>query len=167
VLAEWCLPLARKGGKVLCMKGPKANEELPEAKKAIKLGGGGAPIAHPVDLPGTEHRLIVEIPKIERSDKRLPRPASAAKGRLYEHGVSIMSQEKLVSVTLTEDEALVLFEAMERFDESANRHLFSEAEWVAIWRLTGQLESQNAVIFSPEYTKLIEAAKSRLTDSSK
>jgi 16S rRNA (guanine527-N7)-methyltransferase len=80
-LAEWCLPLARKGGKVLCMKGPKANEELPEAKKAIKLGGGGAPVVHPVNLPGTEHRVIVEIPKIERSDKRLPRPASAAKGK--------------------------------------------------------------------------------------
>lgn len=80
-LAEWCLPLARKGGKVLCLKGPKANEELPEAKKAIKLGGGGPAVIHPVDLPGTENRIIVEIPKIDRSDKRLPRSASVAKGQ--------------------------------------------------------------------------------------
>ncbi len=80
-LAEWCLPLARKGGKVLCLKGPKANDELPDARKAIKLGGGGKPVIHAVDLPGTENRIIVEIPKIDRSDKRLPRPASLAKGK--------------------------------------------------------------------------------------
>jgi 16S rRNA (guanine527-N7)-methyltransferase len=80
-LAEWCLPLVRKEGKVLCMKGPRVAEELPLAKKAIKLGGGGEVVIHPVELPGTEHRVIVEIPKIQRSDKRLPRPASDAKGK--------------------------------------------------------------------------------------
>ncbi len=80
-LAEWCLPLTRKGGKVLCMKGPKGLDELPLAKKAIKLGGGGPAVVHPVELPGTEHRIIIEIPKLERSDKRVPRPASAAKGK--------------------------------------------------------------------------------------
>ncbi len=80
-LAEWCLPLARKGGVVLCMKGPKALEELPAAKKAIKLGGGGEPVIHPVNLPGTEHRILVALPKIDRSDKRIPRPASMAKGK--------------------------------------------------------------------------------------
>ncbi|HEV7300617.1 MAG TPA: 16S rRNA (guanine(527)-N(7))-methyltransferase RsmG [Tepidisphaeraceae bacterium] len=79
-LAEWCLPLARKGGKVLCLKGPKAHEELPFSKKAIRLGGGGSPIIHPVELPGTENRIIVEIRKVDRSDSRLPRPPSGAKG---------------------------------------------------------------------------------------
>jgi 16S rRNA (guanine527-N7)-methyltransferase len=80
-LAEWCLPLVRKEGKVLCMKGPRVADELPLAKKAIKLGGGGEVVIHPIELPGTEHRVIVEIPKIQRSDKRLPRPASDAKGK--------------------------------------------------------------------------------------
>jgi 16S rRNA (guanine527-N7)-methyltransferase len=79
-LAEWCLPLVKKGGKMLAMKGPKVNEELPLAVKAIKLLGGGEAVVHPVDLPGTEHRVIVEIPKIARSDSRLPRPATSAKG---------------------------------------------------------------------------------------
>jgi 16S rRNA (guanine527-N7)-methyltransferase len=80
-LAEWCLPLVKKGGKMLAMKGPKIAEELPAAKKAIKLAGGGDAIVHPVDLPGTEHRAIVEIPKIAKSDARLPRPATTAKGK--------------------------------------------------------------------------------------
>ena len=81
-LAEWCLPLARpKSGKVLAMKGAKAAEEMPAAAKAIKLLGGGPAVVHPVDLPGTEHHVIVGIPKTGRTDRRYPRPATAAKGR--------------------------------------------------------------------------------------
>jgi len=80
-LAEWCLPLVKKGGKVLAMKGPKVADELPEAKRTIAVAGGGEAIVHPVDLPGTEHRVIIEIAKIAKSDKRLPRPATQAKGK--------------------------------------------------------------------------------------
>jgi len=80
-LAEWLLPLVKKGGKMLAMKGPKVSDEMPLAKKAIKLGGGGEVVIHPVELPGTEHRVIVEIPKIAKSDSRLPRPATSAKGK--------------------------------------------------------------------------------------
>jgi 16S rRNA (guanine527-N7)-methyltransferase len=81
-LAEWCLPLAKpKSGKVLAMKGAKAAEEMPAAARAIKLLGGGPAVVHPVDLPGTEHHVIVEIPKTGRTDPRHPRPATAAKGK--------------------------------------------------------------------------------------
>ena len=80
-LAEWCLPLVARGGKFLAMKGPKVSDELPQAKKAINVTGGGTPSIHLIDLPGTDHRVIVEIPKIGRSDKRYPRPATQAKGK--------------------------------------------------------------------------------------
>ena len=71
-LAEWCLPLAKpKTGKVLAMKGAKT----------IKLLGGAPPVVHPVDLPGTEHHVIVEIPKPGRTDSRYPRAATVAKGK--------------------------------------------------------------------------------------
>jgi 16S rRNA (guanine527-N7)-methyltransferase len=80
-LAEWCLPLVRKGGKLLAMKGAKAAEEIPAARKAIQLLGGGDPVVHPVELPGTDHRVIVEIPKIGPTHDRYPRPASQAKGK--------------------------------------------------------------------------------------
>jgi hypothetical protein len=66
---------------MLAMKGPKVADELPEAKRALKMAGGGEAVIHPVELPGTEHRVIVEIPKIARSDSRLPRPATQAKGK--------------------------------------------------------------------------------------
>jgi 16S rRNA (guanine527-N7)-methyltransferase len=80
-LAEWCLPLARKAGKVLAMKGPRVNEELPEARRAIKLLGGGGPVVHAVDLPGAEHHVVVEIPKMARTDAKYPRAATRAKGK--------------------------------------------------------------------------------------
>ena len=81
-LAEWCLPLVKpKTGKVLAMKGARAAEEVPAAARAIKYLNGGDPVVHPADLPGSEHRVIVEIPKRGRTDPRYPRNATFAKGR--------------------------------------------------------------------------------------
>ena len=80
-LAEWCLPLVAKGGKVLAMKGARAAEELPAAARAIKLLNGGEPVVHPVDLPGSEHRVIIEIPKRGKTEPRYPRGATVAKGK--------------------------------------------------------------------------------------
>jgi 16S rRNA (guanine527-N7)-methyltransferase len=80
-LAEWCLPLVKKGGCLLAMKGRKITEELPAAKKAIKLLGGAEPTIHPVELPGTEHHVIVKVKKLAKTDLRYPRPATSAKGR--------------------------------------------------------------------------------------
>jgi 16S rRNA (guanine527-N7)-methyltransferase len=81
MLVEWCLPLVKVGGKLLAMKGAKVTEELPVAGKAIKLVGGGKPVVYPAELPGAEHHVIVEVPKITRTDKKYPRAASVAKGK--------------------------------------------------------------------------------------
>jgi 16S rRNA (guanine527-N7)-methyltransferase len=80
-LAEWCLPLVKRGGKLLAMKGERATEELPAARKAIKFLGGGEPVVHPIQLPGTDHRVVVEVLKIRRTDDRFPRDATVAKGK--------------------------------------------------------------------------------------
>ena len=80
-LAEWCLPLVKKGGKLLAMKGARAAEEVPAAAKAVKMLGGGPAVVHPVELPGSEHRVVVEVPKVTRTDKRLPSAAPQAKGK--------------------------------------------------------------------------------------
>lgn len=80
-LAEWCLPLVRKGGLLLAMKGPKAAEELPLAEHAIKLLGGGNPDIHPADLPGANLHVVVEIRKIGKTPPQFPRPATATGGK--------------------------------------------------------------------------------------
>jgi 16S rRNA (guanine527-N7)-methyltransferase len=80
-LAEWCLPLVKVGGKMLAMKGARIAEELPEARLAIRRLGGGQPAVYPVQLPGSEHHVIVEVSKAMKTDALFPRPATVAKGR--------------------------------------------------------------------------------------
>ena len=80
-LAEWCLPLVKKGGKFLAMKGARITEELPAAAVAIKAVGGGAPVVHPVSLPGAEHHVVVEIRKVGPTPSKYPRRATQAKGK--------------------------------------------------------------------------------------
>ncbi len=74
VLAEWCLPLLRKDGVLLAMKGARIADELPAAARAINHLGGAVPVIHPADLPGVDHHVIVEIRKLGRTDPRYPRP---------------------------------------------------------------------------------------------
>ncbi len=80
-LVEWCIPLVKKGGKVLALKGAKISEELPAADRAMKQLNTGPATVHPVELPQTEHHVIVEIPKPGKTDSRYPRLATQAKGR--------------------------------------------------------------------------------------
>ena len=78
-LGEWCLPLVKKGGKMLAMKGPKAAEELPAAEHVIRLMGGSSPDVHPAGLPGADNHVIVEIRKLRKTPPAYPRPATSAK----------------------------------------------------------------------------------------
>lgn len=81
-LLEWCLPLARKGGKLLAMKGPKLQEELPLSAGAIKAMHASTPVLHPVtSLPGQTSLVICEVTKLGRTSPDHPRPPSRAKGK--------------------------------------------------------------------------------------
>src|SRR3954465_11009533 len=84
LLVEWCLPLVKVGGRLLAMKGAKVIEELADADKIIPRLGGGLPAIHRVNLPETEHHVIVEVPKIAGTDKNYPRPPTVAKKRPLE-----------------------------------------------------------------------------------
>lgn len=81
VLAEWCLPLVRKGGKLLAMKGAKVVEELPAAEKAIRILNGAPAVVHPAHLPGAENHVIVEVVKVGRTDRRYPRSPAQLKAK--------------------------------------------------------------------------------------
>jgi len=81
-LVEWCLPLVKKGGRMLAMKGEKASEELPLAEHAIRLLGGGSPDVHPADLPGARHHVIVEVRKNQMTPAIYPRPATHTRAPL-------------------------------------------------------------------------------------
>ena len=80
-LIEWGVPLLKKGGRLLAMKGAKAAEEIVGAEWAMKMLRTNEPTVHAVELPGAEHHVIVELKKLGKGDDRYPRPATTAKGK--------------------------------------------------------------------------------------
>lgn len=74
ILAEYLLPLCSVGGQMLAQKGDGVHEELPSARTAIGLLGGGEPALTSVMLPGREQpHYFVTIPKIGETPAAYPR----------------------------------------------------------------------------------------------
>lgn len=76
ILSELCLPLVKKNGLFIAMKGSQVHEELKGADPAIKLLGGKVDKTHTFTLPreGSE-RSIVMINKTGNTPKKYPRKA--------------------------------------------------------------------------------------------
>lgn len=74
MLSELCLPLVKVGGYFLSMKSVDSEQEVNEAKNAIKTLGGKIEKVVDYTIPGTEvrHRLIF-IKKIQETPKKYPR----------------------------------------------------------------------------------------------
>jgi hypothetical protein len=68
------------------------------------------------------------------------------------------------TVTLNEDEALVLFEYFERFDETDDLSFRHAAEYIALQRLAGRICKTTSAMFKPEYERLLAESRSRLAD---
>ena len=76
VLSEYCLPLAKVGGKFLALKGPRADEELEDAKSALEKLGGEAVFSRVFALPGSaEERTLVLVDKVKATPGKYPRQA--------------------------------------------------------------------------------------------
>jgi 16S rRNA (guanine527-N7)-methyltransferase len=73
VLAEYCLPLCRIGGRFLAPKGAQIEEELRSAQPAIGQLGGRLMAVEPVELPELEPRTLVVIEKITATPPQYPR----------------------------------------------------------------------------------------------
>jgi 16S rRNA (guanine527-N7)-methyltransferase len=73
VLAEYCLPLCRIGGRLLAPKGARIDDEVQQAQHAITLLGGRIIAVEPVALPEVEPRTLVVIEKVEPTLAVYPR----------------------------------------------------------------------------------------------
>ena len=69
VLAEYCLPFTRVGGKFVALKGKTFREELDEARATIKILGGGKIFVREPKLPTLDdERAVIFV------DKKFPTP---------------------------------------------------------------------------------------------
>lgn len=78
VLMECTLPMTKRGGLVIAMKGASAHEETRAAAKAISTLGGKLAGIDEVRLPNLENpRFLVMVRKVGKTPRRYPRQAGA------------------------------------------------------------------------------------------
>lgn len=81
VLSEYCLPYVKVGGAFLAMKGKYSEEEISNAKNAIKLLGGKTSKVSTYNLIDSSERTIINISKISKTDSRYPRNSGKIKSK--------------------------------------------------------------------------------------
>lgn len=76
VLAEYCLPFVKVGGRFIALKGKSFREELDEAQSAIKILGGGKIIVREIKLPMLDDsRAVIYVDKLKPTSAKFPRRA--------------------------------------------------------------------------------------------
>jgi hypothetical protein len=70
-----------------------------------------------------------------------------------------------VTLTVTRDEAIVLFAWLSRFNNDPTLEFEDQAEQRVLWDLECLLESALDEPFRPDYTQIVLAARSRVRDS--
>ena len=72
-LVEYLIPFVKVGGIVICMKGPKYDEELETARKAINVLGGTIEKVESFFIDEELERNVIIIRKIKETPKQYPR----------------------------------------------------------------------------------------------
>lgn len=75
-LSEYCLPFVKKGGTFISMKSAKAEEEIAEGRKAIKILGGNIKEKKTFEIDEAGERTIILIEKISTTPAKYPRPSA-------------------------------------------------------------------------------------------
>ncbi|MCK8633577.1 16S rRNA (guanine(527)-N(7))-methyltransferase RsmG [Apilactobacillus kunkeei] len=76
VLAEFCLPLVKIGGRMIALKASKAKDELSDGKNAITTLGGKMISDDEFNLPvSNDPRNMVVLEKVKNTPKQYPRKA--------------------------------------------------------------------------------------------
>lgn len=78
VLCEYCLPMVKKGGIFIAMKGPEAEKELLSSKNAVIKLGGRIKSSEKLQLADFERQIII-IEKIKNTPAIYPRKAGTPK----------------------------------------------------------------------------------------
>ena len=72
-ILEYMMPFIKVGGRAVCMKGPNYQEELENARTAIKLLGGQVKVIENFNINTEYERNIIVIKKIKETPKKFPR----------------------------------------------------------------------------------------------
>ncbi len=81
VLSEYCLPYVKVGGSFLAMKGKYSEEEIANAKTAIKNLGGKTQKVSTYSLADSSERTIINVLKVTKTDNKYPRTSAKIKSK--------------------------------------------------------------------------------------
>lgn len=73
ILLEYLMPYVKLNGICICMKGPKAQEELERSKKAINILGGKLEKVEKITIDEEMERNLIIIRKIKDTPNKYPR----------------------------------------------------------------------------------------------
>lgn len=73
--------------------------------------------------------------------------------------------DKNISLTLTSEEALVLFEFLARYSDSDRLSITDDSEQRLLWNLTCQLERNLVDLFDSDYQDRVQKARDYLKDT--
>ena len=110
----------------------------------------------------TFYRWANRYPERRRPDWAIyRRRTDEDKARITSYEQHINSE---VHITLTADEALVLFELLSRYSDSGQLNIIDQAEQKALWNLCCILEKKSVAPFNMEYGQALSEARARLRD---
>ena len=89
-LAGWALPLLHPGGRLLALKGERADSELEASGAALKAAGAASSEVVTVGSGASQARVVV----VTRGDKAVPTARAAAKPSVRPGGISGTSKRK-------------------------------------------------------------------------
>ncbi len=72
-LSEYCLPFVKVGGKFVSMKSAKTDEEIKDAKEAIRVLGGEIEKVNSFELADCGERTLIFIKKVRPTPTKYPR----------------------------------------------------------------------------------------------
>ncbi|MBQ7956721.1 MAG: 16S rRNA (guanine(527)-N(7))-methyltransferase RsmG [Clostridia bacterium] len=72
-LSEYCLPFVKVGGKFISMKSAKTEEEITDAKEAIRVLGGEIEKVNSFELADCGERTLIFIKKVRPTPTKYPR----------------------------------------------------------------------------------------------
>ncbi len=75
-----------------------------------------------------------------------------------------MNTDKVLTIKLKKDEALVIFEYLSKFQKSSEFDKLDGSEKHSLLQILGQLEKNLVEPFNPNYKELLESSKQKLRE---
>ncbi len=67
-----------------------------------------------------------------------------------------------VNIKIFEDEVIVLFEFFKRFEDKGTLYFVHPAEYIALMKISAQIDKSTAAMFSKNYAKILREARERI-----